>query len=84
MGLENIHLLGADERRVVGRIVDRLLLGQERYGELNLAVDKRNWRQEGAEELLDFLVYTAAREVAEADRPAGIDDLVRNRFGGQR
>lgn len=68
MGLENLHLLGPDERRVVARIVDRLLEGQQQYGELNLAMDKRDWHEEGAQELADYLVYSAAREIAAADR----------------
>lgn len=81
MGIENLHLLGPDERRVVGRIVDRLLLGQKVYGEMHLAFDKRNFREEGAYELLDFLVYLAAREISDADKaPRGIDELASRRL----
>ena len=53
--------LGHDERRVAVAVIERLRMGRERYGELQLAVDTRDWRQEAAEEALDLAVYQAIR-----------------------
>lgn len=53
--------LGEDERRVVLLIAQRLLKGQETYALLNVATEKRDMRQEAAEELLDATAYLAVK-----------------------
>lgn len=50
----------------------RLVEGRRRYGPLDLAHDRRDWRHERAEELADALIYTAFDEVSrEARRHRG-------------
>jgi hypothetical protein len=56
----------ADELRVVDRVLQRLELGRERYGHLDLS-RPRNWRKERFEERLDALVYDVAEELAAED-----------------
>lgn len=51
--------LGVDELRVLDRIAQRLQMGQRQYGELHIASDGRDWREELAQELLDASVYAA-------------------------
>jgi hypothetical protein len=51
--------LGADERRVLVAIAHRLASGRRAYGPLDVHGDRRDWRAEGAEELLDGCVYLA-------------------------
>jgi hypothetical protein len=52
--------LGADETRVLARIARRLQRGAEVYGELEVALDRRDFRKkEAREELEDALVYLA-------------------------
>ncbi len=58
--------LGADERRVLAYLRDRLLEGQRRYGALDLARDPRDWKRERAEECADLLIYGAFAAVKEA------------------
>ena len=41
-------------------IAERLLLGRRRYGELNLATDRRDFASEALEEAADMTVYAAA------------------------
>lgn len=55
--------LSPDARSVLLLIARRMQKGQEQYGWLDLKNDKRNWRQEIREELLDALVYDAMEEV---------------------
>ena len=43
-----------------GGVAERLLVGRERYGNLHLATDARNFRVEALEEAADGLVYAAA------------------------
>ena len=45
-------------------IVTRLLKGRADYGELDLAMDPRNWAREMAEENADRLIYGAIRSTA--------------------
>ena len=52
-----INELGKDCEAVITRIVSRLEGGQKQYGTLDAAKDPRNWKTEGDEELLDWLVY---------------------------
>jgi hypothetical protein len=56
----------ADELRVVDRVLQRLEVGRERYGHLDLS-RPRNWRKERFEERLDALVYDVAEELAAED-----------------
>ena len=49
--------LNATERAVIGRQVERLLVGQQKYGKIDLDTDPRNWLRELSEELLDGLNY---------------------------
>jgi hypothetical protein len=56
----------ADELRVVDRVLQRLELGRDRYGHLDLA-KPRNWRKERFEERLDALVYDVAEELSAED-----------------
>jgi hypothetical protein len=60
--------LGDDEVRVVALVAKRLAIGRKCYGPLDIKGDRRDWRHEASEELLDGCVYLAAetlrREVA--------------------
>src|SRR5580658_4028902 len=60
-GLRSIILtLGFEEVLVLGRIAERLRRGQEQYGFLHVASDRRSFRStEAREELEDALVYLA-------------------------
>jgi len=57
-----------DELRVIDRVLSGLEQGAEIYGALDLARDERDFGVEGEQELRDFLVYAAAREIAAIDR----------------
>jgi hypothetical protein len=48
---------GGDECAVINAFVQRLEVGFERYGALDLASDRRDWRKEASEEVDDFVVY---------------------------
>lgn len=54
-----LPLCALDELRVVDVILGRLELGRERYGELHIARDRRDYKRERAEELVDAEVYDA-------------------------
>lgn len=56
--------LGAQELVVLTALARRLLMGQLRYGQVNLGKDNRDWLRERAEEFADALIYTAFAEVA--------------------
>lgn len=51
--------LGDDECKVLAYIGARLAMGQEQYGKLDIAGDKRDWERELTEELGDSPVYMA-------------------------
>ena len=55
--------LGLSAGDIVQRSSERLDLGHQRYGELSLASDTRDWSKEMVEELLDALVYGACAEL---------------------
>lgn len=55
--------LEGDELDVIGHVVGRLLIGRERYGQLDIATDPRTWREEKREELLDALIYGCIDEL---------------------
>jgi hypothetical protein len=59
-------LANLDELRIVDHVLQRLELGRERYGHLDLS-RPRNWRKERFEERLDALVYDVAEELAAED-----------------
>lgn len=61
-----IATLELDALRLVDHVVTRLELGRARYGELDLSAP-RDWSRELGEELVDALVYQAARELAAQD-----------------
>ncbi len=52
--------LGTDELRVLVLVAERLAKGRQRYGELHIASDRRDFRIEAVEELADACVYLAA------------------------
>jgi hypothetical protein len=51
--------LGADEQAVLLLVAERLTVGRERYGTLDLAHDGRRFGIEALEEAADGLVYAA-------------------------
>lgn len=51
--------LGPDELRVVMHVIERLRIGRERYGPLDLATNPKDWRNEATEEFLDGAIYLA-------------------------
>ena len=55
-----VKRLGPDEVAVLTLIAKRLLLGRQRYGELHLATDRRDFGREALEEAADLAVYAAA------------------------
>jgi hypothetical protein len=63
-----LELCSYDELRVVSKILGRLELGRDRYGYLDMARDRRNYRREEAEEHLDGAVYRACDELDREDR----------------
>lgn len=62
-----LQLAAPDEVRVIDRVLQRLELGRERYGALDLS-RPREWRRELREELLDALVYDVSEEIAAEDQ----------------
>jgi hypothetical protein len=57
----------ADELRVLVEVARRLKMGRRHYGELRLSGDARDFRKEGAEELVDYVVYDLCRQLREVD-----------------
>lgn len=55
--------LAGDELAVLEAVADRLRVGRERYGQLVIDPDTRDWDREATEELLDFLVYRAIAQI---------------------
>jgi len=64
--LRAIGPLNADELDVVGWVIERLRLGNERYGPLNVGSDTRDLVKERNEEIVDALVYAGVKAVQEA------------------
>lgn len=52
--------MSLDELRVLREICTRVTGARDKYGPLNLATDKRDWRQERAAELFDAMFYECA------------------------
>jgi hypothetical protein len=66
-----ILTLGLEEMLVLGRIAERLRRGQEQYGFLHVASDRRSFRStEAREELEDALVYLACAWLRSETREA--------------
>ena len=62
--------LGPDELRILVRVARRLQVGFERYGEMRVAKDTRDYEKEASEELLDWLVYVEMKNERAAQAPA--------------
>lgn len=62
--------LAGDELDVIGVVVERLQLGREIYGQLDVATDGRDFRAEARDEGIDRLIYEAAEALRLARRPA--------------
>lgn len=72
-----------DELSVIESVVARLELGRRRYGVLNVVADKRDWRLEAAEELIDLMIYRECGYLADAAAAAaGPDHAVTAAFVG--
>lgn len=54
------HQPDGDEPRILELVRQRLELGKTEYGTLNVSSDKRNFKNETIEELLDAVIYLAA------------------------
>lgn len=54
-------MLEPDSEEVLSLIRERLTIGQERYGPLDINTDQREWELEALEEALDLSVYLAIR-----------------------
>ncbi|HSY24911.1 MAG TPA: hypothetical protein VK841_22455 [Polyangiaceae bacterium] len=65
--LDAIADLAEDERRVLLAIAKRLSHGARLYGKLDVEGDRRDWRAEGAEELLDGCVYLACESLRKSE-----------------
>lgn len=79
-----LQALEYDALRVVDRVIARLELGRERYGDLDLA-QPRPWRRERNEELLDAIVYEVAGELAAEDAVrAELHERARTEMLGER
>lgn len=73
--LADWYSLGETERTIVCRIAGRLRLGQEHYGQLELASDRRDWRGEAVEEALDLVVYLMIERITRGDAKGDADAL---------
>ncbi len=60
--------LGAEEKRVMLVLAQRLLAGQQEYGKLAIASDPRDFKREGAEEIQDLLIYSAFETLKQQTR----------------
>ena len=54
--------------KILKLIKERLLVGERRYGNENVAADGRDFEKEALEEALDCAVYLAARLIEIQDR----------------
>jgi hypothetical protein len=55
--LEKIDRLGEDEKQVLELLVDRLTIGFDEYGALDIRADPRNWTSEQLDEVVDLMAY---------------------------
>jgi hypothetical protein len=59
--------LSGDQLDVVGWVIERLAIGNERYGPLDLASDQRDFARERNEEIADALVYQACLALSQGE-----------------
>ena len=71
--LSDWYSLGETERTIVCRIAGRLRQGQEHYGQLELASDRRDWRGEAVDEALDLCAYLMIERIARGDAGGDAD-----------
>ncbi len=74
--VDEVTTLGVDEERVLKRLYERLLLGRERYGELVFGIDRRDWRKEAMEEVLDLAIYCSIALEQRDELVAAVDDVL--------
>lgn len=74
--VEETTTLGVDEERVLSRLRARLELGRERYGELVFGIDRRDWRKEAMEEVLDLAIYSAIALEQRDELLAAVDEVL--------
>lgn len=58
--------LGPDEIRTIKVLAERLLEGQRRYGQIDIASEPRDFVKERSEEIQDLLIYTAFQTVRDS------------------
>jgi hypothetical protein len=68
--------LGSDELEAVALVAERLVAGAGHYGRLDLATDRRDFRHEASEELLDGIAY-AAMDALRARRSGSLIERAR-------
>jgi hypothetical protein len=77
MTLDEILLsLGPDECRVLHRVAERLYAGQSTYGYLKLAKEKRDFKAETAEEMLDACAYLAMQLIKGDDTATAMGTVI--------
>ena len=54
--------------RIIELVRGRLLVGEKKYGHENISSDGRDFEREALEEVLDCMVYAAARIIELEDR----------------
>lgn len=64
--VRRLKLCSLDELRILARLLERLELGRQRYGALDLSLP-RPWRRELSEELLDAVVYDTIEQIRAED-----------------
>lgn len=64
--VRRLGLCSSDELRILARILERIELGRQRYGALDLSLP-RPWRRELSEELLDAVVYDTIEQIRAED-----------------
>jgi hypothetical protein len=68
--------MAGDEGLVLALIADRLEVGRQYYGDLDVLQPKREWAHEALEEALDQAVYLAALSLQLRDLYAAIDAVL--------
>lgn len=60
--------LEGDELKVISILVDKMLLGSNKYGSWDSENDKRDYQKEAMEEVMDALNYCAMKMVKEISK----------------
>lgn len=68
--------VAGDEQLVLALIADRLEVGRQTYGDLDVLQPKREWAHEALEEALDQAVYLAALSLQLRDLYAAVDAVL--------